>query len=84
MKEAWWLVREANKRYNAQKEEVVRNKESWFKRRNVHEWGCPPDKIVEAMNTMDDAERAFQFMLPNVSNIHRIIFLVHSTSKLLG
>lgn len=65
MKEAWWLVREANKRYNAQKEELVRNKERLFKRRNVHEWGCPPDKTVEAMDSMNDAERAFTFMLPN-------------------
>jgi hypothetical protein len=65
MKEAWWLVREANKRYKAQKEELVNNKQRLFKRRNVHEWGCPPDKIRDAMDSLNDAEKAFEFMLPN-------------------
>jgi len=31
----------------------------------VHEWGCPPDKIRDAMDSLNDAEKAFEFMLPN-------------------
>ena len=65
LKEAFWLVREANKRHDAQKEELAKNKERLFKRQNVQEWGCPPDKINEAMQSLQDAERAFTFMLPN-------------------
>lgn len=35
LKEAFWLVREANKRYDAQKAELLKNKERLFKRQNV-------------------------------------------------
>lgn len=67
LKEAFWLVREANKRFNAQKAELAKNKERLFRRQNVQEWGCPPDKMQEAMRSLGDAEKAFTFMLPNVS-----------------
>lgn len=65
LKEAFWLVREANKRHVAQKAELLKNKERLFKRQNVQEWGCPPDKVNDAMTSLQDAERAFTFMLPN-------------------
>jgi len=65
LKEAFWLVREANKRFNAQKTELAKNKERLFRRQNVQEWGCPPDKMQEAMRSLGDAEKAFTYMLPN-------------------
>ena len=31
------------------------------------EWGVPSEKLREAMDSLDDAETAFSYMLPNVS-----------------
>ena len=33
------------------------------------EWGVPSEKLREAMDSLDDAEAAFSYMLPNVSSV---------------
>jgi hypothetical protein len=33
----------------------------------VTEWGVPSEKLREAMDSLDDAETAFSYMLPNAT-----------------
>jgi len=45
----------------------VRHKERLFKKKDISEWGVAPDKMRQAMESMNDAETAFTFMLPNAT-----------------
>ena len=36
------------------------------------EWGVPSEKLREAMDSLDDAETAFTYMLPNVSGFFSV------------
>ena len=65
--EADWLRAESLSRYNAQRVDLNKRKERLFKRKDVTEWGCPSDQMRAAMDTLNDAEAAFGYMLPNAS-----------------
>ena len=65
--EADWLRAESLSRYNAQRVDLNKRKERLFKRKDVTEWGCPADQMRAAMDTLNDAEAAFGYMLPNAS-----------------
>lgn len=54
-------------RYNAQRIDLNKRKERLFRRKDVTEWGCGSDQLRDAMDSLNDAERAFQFMLPNAT-----------------
>ena len=41
-----------------------RRKERLFRRKDVTEWGVNSDQLRGAMDTLNDAEAAFEFMLP--------------------
>ena len=66
-KEANWLRNESISRFNMQRIDLGKRKEKLFRRKEVSEWGCPPDKISEAMESLQDAELAFTYMLPNAT-----------------
>ena len=68
--EAHWLRAESVARFNAQKTDLNKRKEKIFKRKDVTEWGCSSETLREAMDSLDDAERAFTYMLPNVSQLY--------------
>ena len=65
--EAHWLHEESLARYNAQRIDLNKRKERLFRRKDVTEWGCSSDQLRPAMDTLNDAERAFGYMLPNAS-----------------
>ena len=65
--EADWLRAESLSRYNTQRVDLNKRKERLFKRKDVTEWGCPSDQMRAAMDTLNDAEAAFGYMLPNAS-----------------
>ena len=65
--EAHWLREESLSRYNAQRIDLNRRKEKLFRRKDVTEWGCNSDQLRSAMDTLNDAERAFGYMLPGAS-----------------
>lgn len=65
--EAHWLREESLSRYNAQRIDLNKRKEKLFRRKDVTEWGCSADQLRTAMDSLNDAERAFGFMLPNAS-----------------
>jgi len=44
-----------------------KRKEKLFRRKDVTEWGCPPDQLRAAMDTLGNAEAAFNYMLPNAT-----------------
>lgn len=63
-KEAHWLRDESLLRYNRSKDELLKQKERLFKRKDVSEWQVPSDKLREALASVGDAEKAFDLMLP--------------------
>ena len=65
--EAHWLRQESLARYNSQRIDLNKRKEKLFRRKDVTEWGCPSDQLRSAMDTLNDAEAAFGYMLPNAS-----------------
>ena len=65
--EAHWLRDESLARYTAQKADLNKRKEKLFRRKDVTEWGCPSDQLRAAMDTLNDAETAFTYMLPNAT-----------------
>ena len=65
--EAHWLRDESLARYNAQRNDLAKRKEKLFKRKDVTEWGCPATQMRDAMNSLNNAEEAFEFMLPNAT-----------------
>jgi len=65
--EAHWLREESLARYNSQRIDLNKRKEKLFRRKDVTEWGCPSDQLRSAMDTLNDAEAAFGYMLPNAS-----------------
>lgn len=66
-KEAQWLRNESISRCKVQRADLLKRKEKLFRYKNVAEWGCPPEKLSEAMESFTDAELAFTYMLPNAS-----------------
>ena len=70
--EAHWLRDESVARYNAQRVDLNKRKEKLFRRKDVTEWGVPSEKLREAMDSLDDAETAFTYMLPNVSGFFSV------------
>lgn len=66
-KEVHWLREESLARYNQQKTDLARRKERLFRRKDVTEWGVPSAQLREAMDTLNDAEAAFEYMLPNAT-----------------
>ena len=54
-------------RFNAQRIDLYKRKEKLFRRKDVTEWGCPPDQMRAAMDTLGDATAAYDYMLPNAS-----------------
>ena len=66
-KEAAWLRNESIQRFNMQRVDLLKRKEKLFRRKEVSEWGCQPEKLSEAMDSLQDAELAFQYMLPNAT-----------------
>ena len=67
--EAHWLRDESVARYNAQRLDLNKRKEKLYRRKDVSEWGVPSDRLREALDNINDAERSFELMLPNVSFI---------------
>ena len=65
--EANWLREESMSRWNAQRADLNKRKERLFRRKDVTEWGCPPDQMRSAMDTLNNAEAAFTYMLPNAT-----------------
>ena len=65
--EAHWLREESLSRYNAQRIDLNKRKEKLFRRKDVTEWGCTQDQLRPAMDTLNDAARAWDYMLPNAS-----------------
>jgi len=65
--EANWLREESMSRWNAQRADLNKRKERLFRRKDVTEWGCPPDQMRAAMDTLNNAEAAFTYMLPNAT-----------------
>jgi hypothetical protein len=61
------LRNESISRFNMQRVDLLKRKEKLFRRKEVSEWGCPPEKLSEAMDSLGDAESAFQYMLPNAT-----------------
>lgn len=47
--------------------DLLKRKEKLFRRKDVSEWSCPPEKLSEAMDSKNDAELAFNYMLPNAT-----------------
>ena len=66
-KEAHWLRDESLARYNSQRLDLAKRKEKLFRRKDVTEWGCPSSQLRDAMNSLNNAEEAFEFMLPNAT-----------------
>ena len=44
-----------------------KRKEKLYRRKDVSEWGVPSDRLREALDNINDAEKCFELMLPNVS-----------------
>ena len=65
--EANWLREESASRYNAQRADLNKRKERLFRRKDVTEWGCAPDQMRAAMDTLNNSEAAFGYMLPNAT-----------------
>ncbi len=63
-KESHWLRDESLKRFTTHKTELMKKKERLFKEKNVSKWEIPAEKAREAVDIMDDAEAAFEMMLP--------------------
>ena len=55
-KEAAWLRNESINRYLMQRTDLLKRKEKLFRNKNVADWGCPSEKLSEAMDSLDDAE----------------------------
>jgi hypothetical protein len=51
-KEAAWIRTESQSRFNMQRIDLLRRKEKLFKSKDVSTWGCPPEKLAEAMEFM--------------------------------
>lgn len=66
-KEAAWLRNESVNRFYAQKKDLLARKEALFRKKDVSKWGCPPEQLHQAIETLSDAEAAFQYMLPNAT-----------------
>ena len=47
--------------------DLLKRKEKLFRRKEVSEWSCPPEKLSEAIESLHDAELAFNYMLPNAT-----------------
>lgn len=62
-----WLREESLSRFNSQKADLAKRKEKLFRRKDVTEWGVPSAQLREAMDTLNDAEEAFKYMLPNAT-----------------
>jgi len=45
----------------------MKRKEKLFRRKDVTEWGCPSSQLKDAMDSLNDAETAYNYMLPNAS-----------------
>ena len=84
--EAHWLRDESVARYNAQKVDLNKRKEKLYRRKDVSEWGVPSDKLREALDNINDAERSFELMLPNVSQDYMfdLSYSGDSLSQLFG
>jgi hypothetical protein len=65
--EACWLRNESITRFNMQRADLLKRKEKLFRKKDVASWGCPPEKLGEAMDSLNDAELAFTYMLPNAT-----------------
>jgi hypothetical protein len=63
-KESHWLRDESLTRYTLQKTNLMKKKEKIFKEKNVSKWELPADKAREAVDFKDNAEAAFEMMLP--------------------
>ena len=45
----------------------MKRKERLFRRQDVSEWGCAPEQVRAATDTLTDAEAAFEYMLPSAT-----------------
>jgi hypothetical protein len=45
----------------------MKRKEKLFRAKDVSKWGCPPEQLQLAMDSLRDAESAFTYMLPNAT-----------------
>ena len=63
-KESHWLREESLTRYNQHKTDLLKKKERLFRAKNVSKWEIPAEKSREAVDVMDNAEDAFEMMLP--------------------
>lgn len=63
-KEAHWLRDESLTRYTKHKTDLLKKKEKLFREKNVSKWEIPAEQARDAVDVMDNAEQAFEMMLP--------------------
>jgi hypothetical protein len=63
-KESNYLRAESLNRYTSDKTNLMKKKEKLFREKNVSKWGIPADQAREAVDIMENAEAAFEMMLP--------------------